>query len=101
MSSNRVMEGVSGKVQNPRTHGASSFIMMYLAAVEIHHCAAAGNSKAATLPREILWKRHLMGDGIRFREGSEGKHVLSVSAQSRYAIGNVREGASNGVMEEG
>ena len=41
------------------------------------------------------------GDGRRFREGSEGEHARRRAAQTRYAIGQVREVSSNGVMDEG
>ena len=50
-SFNGVMDETSGKVEKAGTH-ASSFIVMYLAVVEIHHCAAAPNSKASTLPNK-------------------------------------------------
>ena len=43
-SFNGVMDETSGKVEKAGTH-ASSFIVMYLAVVEIHHCAAALNEK--------------------------------------------------------
>ena len=50
-SSNGVMEEKSGKVQKASAH-AVSFIVMYLAVVEIHHCAAVTNDKASALPNK-------------------------------------------------
>ena len=47
-ASNGVMEECSRKVQKVSTH-ESSFIVMYLAVVEIHHSAAALNVKASAL----------------------------------------------------
>ena len=42
------MDETSGKVQEAGTH-ENSYIVMYLAVVEIHHCAAALNEKASAL----------------------------------------------------
>ena len=50
-SSNGVMDECWGKVQEPSAH-ATSFIVMYLAVVEIHHCATAHNEKASALPNK-------------------------------------------------
>ena len=44
------MEECSRKVQKVSTH-ESSFIVMYLAVVEIHHCVVA-NPQAAALPNK-------------------------------------------------
>ena len=50
-SSNEVMDERSGKVQNASTN-VLSFIVMNLAVVEIHHCAAVINNKASALPKK-------------------------------------------------
>ena len=71
-SSNGVMNEGSGKIQKASAH-MSSFIVMDLAVVEIHHCAAALNVKASALPnkeRNSHGKVIQRGDGRRFREGS-------------------------------
>ena len=50
-ASNGVMDATSGQVEKAGTH-ASSFIVMYLAVVEIHHCVVATNDKASALPNK-------------------------------------------------
>ena len=64
LSSNGVMDECSGEVQKADTH-AGSFIVMYLAVVEIHHSAAALNVKASALPnkegRDISGQLHPTG----------------------------------------
>ena len=44
------MDETSGKVEKAGTH-SDSFIVMYLAVVEIHHCAVA-NIQATALPNK-------------------------------------------------
>ena len=60
------MDEGSGKVQKAGTH-AGSLIVVYLAVVEIHHCAVApvSNVKASALPnkegREMSGQLHPTG----------------------------------------
>ena len=58
------MDEGSGKIQKASTH-IVSFIVMDLAVVEIHHCAAATNIKASALPntegREMSRQLHPTG----------------------------------------
>ena len=76
-SSNGVMDEGSGRVQKASTH-VESFIVMYLAVVEIHHSAAALNVKASALPnkegRECQGNFIQRGDGRRFWEGSKAEY---------------------------
>ena len=64
MSSNGVMDECWGKVQKAGTH-ARSLIVVYLAVVESHHCAAAPNMNASALPnkegREMSGQLHPTG----------------------------------------
>ena len=71
---------------------------MYLAVVEIHHCAAAINVEPSALPTKE-GKCHGNVFQCSFREGSE-RERLHRTAQARYPIGKVRERSSNGVMDK-
>ena len=65
--SNGVMDECSGKVpEKAGTHVVSS-IVMYLAVVEIHHCAAAVNPKASALPNKE--GRGMSGKFIQWGDG--------------------------------
>ena len=46
------MDERSGKVQMAGTHASRGLIVVYLAVVEIDHCAAALNKKASALPNK-------------------------------------------------
>ena len=95
------MDEGPGKIQEASAH-VVSFIVMDVAIVESHHCAAAPNVNASALTNKE-GKCHgtfiQRGDGRRFRESLEGEHSRR-PARTRYKIGKVRERSSNGVMED-
>ena len=73
------MEECSRKVQKVSTH-ESSFIVMYLAVVEIHRSAAALNVKASALPNKesvrVTSSNRVMDEGSgKIQEA--GAHVVS------------------------
>ena len=66
---------MSGKVQKAGTNGRS-LIVMYLAVVEIHHCAAARNVKASARPTSFI---------VMYLAVVE-RHVAAIDAQPRTVI---------------